>query len=98
MSREVEAAVLLFTDAVGLQTKKARPLTAWRRQVRAVVSQSEKPTGVSADNTRAGLTSTRRGERTTSKLAKSLSLRSPVKSRHGAGDERPTIRQASSNY
>ena len=76
MIRIVEAATISLTDVVGLQKNKARHLTAWQRQVRAVVSLSHKPTGVGADNTRAGLTSTRCGERTTSKLARSWSLRS----------------------
>jgi hypothetical protein len=79
--------------------EKARSLFAGEQQaIRAMVSTLNKPTGVSATNTYAGLTSTRRGERTTSKLARSLSLRSPVKSRHGAGDERPTIRETSPSH
>jgi len=81
----------MLTDA-RRNNEKARNLTAWQRQVRAVVSIPNKPTGVSADNTRAGLTPTHPGKRTQLKLARSLSLRLPDKSRHRADNEHPTIR------
>jgi len=68
-----------LTDARG-HNEKARNPTTWQRQVRAVVSQSNKATGVSADNTRAGLTPTHPGKRTQLKLAKPLSLRRPARS------------------
>lgn len=98
IARGVEAATLPLTDVVGRQTNKARSLTAWLRQVRAVVGLPDKPTGVGADNTRAGLTSTHPGTRTQLKLTGLLSLRSPGKSRHGADNERSPIRQADSSY
>ena len=84
-----------LTDARGHNERPA--LTAWQRQVRAVVSIPNKPTGVSADNTRAGLTPTHPGKRTQLKLARSLSLRLPDKSRHRADNEHPTIRETGSS-
>jgi len=86
-----------LTDARGQKSKGPFPV-GLAAQERAMVSQSEKPTGVSVDSTRAGLTPTHPGKRTHLKLAKSLSLRSPFKSRHGAGDERPTIRETSPSH
>jgi hypothetical protein len=82
-----------LTDARG-HNKKARNLTAWQRQVRAVVSLPNKPTGVGADNTRAGLTSTHPGKRTRQSWQRSLSLCAPGKSRHGADNERSPIRDS----
>jgi hypothetical protein len=75
--------------------EKARALIAGEHQAtRAVVSVLDKATGVSAANTRAGLTPTHPGKRTQLKLARSLSLRRPVRS-IGVGNERPTIRETS---
>lgn len=92
-----EALASMLADA-RCHNEKARNLTAWERQVRAMVSLSDKATGVSALTPAPVITSTRRGERTTSKLTRSLSLRSPLKSRHGAGNERPIIRETSPSY
>jgi hypothetical protein len=58
--RLILAPAPMVTDAAG-NNEKARSLTAWRRQVRAMVSLPNKPTGESADNTRAGLTPTHPG-------------------------------------
>ena len=53
-----------FTDAAG-NNEKAPALTAWLRQARGtVVNSGFKPTGASADNTRASLTPTHPRERT----------------------------------
>jgi hypothetical protein len=87
-----------FTDAAG-NNEKARSLSAWLRQaIRAVVSLPKKPTGVSACNTRAGLTPTHPGKRTTSKLAFLLSLPSPGNSRPGADNERYISRNSNPNH
>jgi hypothetical protein len=99
MKRRVEAAAFPLTDAVGLQTNKARSLSAWLRQaIRAVVSLPNKPTGVSVDSTRAGLHSNTSGLVDTSKQANSLSSRSPGKSRHRADNERYLSRNPSPNH
>ena len=74
-----------FTDARGHNKRPA--LTAWQRQARAVVNLPNKPTGVGADNIRAGLTPTHPGKRTQLKLASSLSPRPPDRSRFRVGDE-----------
>jgi hypothetical protein len=89
------ASAFMFTD-VESNNEKARDLTAWLRQVRAVVSLPDKPTGVGADNTRAGLTSTHPGTRTRQSWQRRLSLRAPGKSRHGADNEHPTLRDSGS--
>ena len=82
-----------FTDAAG-NNKKAPALTAWLRQARgAVVNIEFKPTGASAINTRASLTPTYPSDRTQSKLAFLLLLRSLVRARHGADNERSAIEQ-----
>ncbi len=83
-----------LTDARGHNERPA--LTAWQRQARAVVSLPDKPTGVGADNTRAGLTSTHPGKRTRQSCQRSLSLCAPGKSRHGADNEHPTVRDSGS--
>jgi hypothetical protein len=56
MKRQI-APTSALTDARG-HNKKARNLTAWLRQVRAVVSLPYKPTGVSALTPRRSFTST----------------------------------------
>ncbi len=86
-----------LTDARG-HNEKARNLTAWQRQVRAVVSLPNKPTGVSASNTCAGLTPTHPGQRTRQSWQVLLSLRPPGTSSHGADNERHIIREAGSGY
>jgi hypothetical protein len=99
MKRRVEAATIPLTDVVGLQTNKARSLSAWLRQaIRAVVSLPNKPTGESVDRTPPVITSTHPGIRTTPKLARSLSLRPPGKARHGADNELHISRNPSSHY
>jgi hypothetical protein len=78
-----------LTDARGHNKRPA--LTAWLRQARAVVSLSDKATGVSALTPAPVFTSTHPGKRTTSKLARSLSPRWPGRSTYGANNERPTF-------
>jgi hypothetical protein len=75
-----------FADEVRGSNKKARPYLRGCDRVRAMANLN-KPTGVSATNTRAGLTPTHPGKRTQLKLARSLSLRPPDRSRRGASDE-----------
>jgi len=88
-----QAPAPMFTDAAG-NYEKARALTPCEyRGQRAVVNVSNKPTGVSADNTRAGLTPTRPRERTQLKLATLLSPRSLGKSRCEADNERSSFRE-----
>jgi hypothetical protein len=94
--RRATAPTSALTDARG-HNKKARNLTAWQRQVRAVVSLPNKPTGVSALTPAPVFHSNASGCADTSKLAISLSLRSPGRSRHGADNERPTLRDSSSD-
>jgi hypothetical protein len=78
-----------LTVTVGPQTNKARALHVEEQQgQRAVVSIPQKPTGVSAINTRAGLTSTYPGEQTRQSWQALLSLRSPGQSITGADNER----------
>jgi hypothetical protein len=77
----------MLTDEVRGSNKKARPCLRDGNRERAVVSLSDKATGESASNTRAGLTPTYPGKRTQLKLACPLSPRLPGRSRHGAGDE-----------
>jgi hypothetical protein len=92
MKRRVEAAALPFTDVVGLQTNKARALIAGEHQAtRAVVNLSDKATGVSADNTRAGHHSNASGISGHAEAFNSLSSSLPDWSRFGAGNERPTF-------
>jgi hypothetical protein len=74
-----------LTVARGHNKKAHRSSLAAERQ--AMVSPSDKATGESADNTRAGLTPTYPGKRTQLKLATTLSSRLPSRSRHGADDE-----------
>jgi hypothetical protein len=82
----------MFTDEVRGSNKKARALSAGEHQgQRAVVSLSDKATGVSALTPAPVFTSTHPGKRTTSKLARSLSPRWPGRSTHEAGNERPTL-------
>lgn len=82
-----------FTDAAG-NNEKARALSAGEQQgQRAVVNSEVKPTGASADNTRATLTSTCPRERTVSKLAFLLSPRSLGRSSNGADHEHSAIRE-----
>ena len=88
MKRRVEAVMSKFTDMIGPQTNKAPALTAWLRQARgAVVNDGFKPTGASADNTRASHVSNASGWRTQSKLAFPLSPRSPDRASNGADNE-----------
>jgi|GEM_PF-2974482 len=83
---------------VGCHNEKARPLSAWLRQaIRAVVSLSDKATGVSVGAPAPVITSTHPGKRTTSKLAILLSRRRPVRS-IGATHERSSLRSASPNH
>lgn len=64
----------------------------------AMVSQSDKrPARVLKHSRRSSLQRIR-VKRTQLKRTRLLSLRSPDKSRHGAGNERSPIRQASSSY
>src|SRR5438132_4175890 len=85
-------------DVSGRQKQKARHLTAWLRQVRAVVSLPNKPTGVSALTPAPVFHSNVSGLADTSKQANSLSLRWPGRSRHGAYNERPTLRDSGSDH
>jgi hypothetical protein len=99
MKRRVEAVMSKFTDMIGPQTNKAPALTAWLRQARgAVVNAEFKPTGASAINTRASLTSTQSGLSDALKLASSLSLGPPIKSSNGADNEHSGIRKTDSNH
>jgi hypothetical protein len=91
MKRRVEAAMIPLTDMVGRQTKKARSLLLGQSQGRAMVSLSNKATGEGVGALPPVFTSTHPGKRTTSKLPIPLSPPLPGPSRHGAGNERPTI-------
>jgi hypothetical protein len=84
-----------LTDARG-NNEKARNLTAWQRQVRAVVGLPNKPTGACAQTPAPVTSSTHPGERTTSKLAFPLLPCSLGRSTYGANNERPTLRDSSS--
>jgi hypothetical protein len=87
-----------LTDARG-HNEKARSLSAWLRQaIRAVVSLSDKPTGESVVGPAPVFTSTHPVTRTASKLARSLSLRRPSRSRHGATNEHSSLRSAGSHH
>jgi hypothetical protein len=86
----------MLTDTTGLN-EKARPYLRGSDRVRAMVSQCNKATGKSADNTLAGHGFNESGVTDTSKRANSLSLRCPDRS-IGVGDERPTIRETSPSY
>ena len=86
-----------LTDVRG-NNKKARPLSAWLRQAIRAVVRFSKPTGGSASNTPADLTSTRPGKRTRQSWQASLSLRPPGKARHGVGNEYHVPRNASPNH
>jgi hypothetical protein len=79
----------MLTDA-RCHNEKARNLTAWQRQVRAMVSLPNKATGVSALTPAPVITPTHPGKRTQLKLAKPLSLRRPARS-IGADNERSPI-------
>ena len=80
-----------LTDARG-HNEKARSLSAWLRQaIGAVVSIPNKPTGESVVAPAPVFTSTHPGKRTTSKLARSLSLRWPGRSTYGAGNEHSSL-------
>ena len=88
----------MFTDEVRGSNKKARALSAGEHQgQRAVVSLSDKATGVSALTPAPVFHSNVSGLTDTSKQANSLSLRWPGRSRHGADNERPTFRDSGSN-
>jgi hypothetical protein len=76
----------MFTDAAG-NNEKARPCLFGSDRRRAVVSTEFKPTGASADNTRASLTSTQSGLSDALKLASSLSLGPPINASNGADNE-----------
>jgi hypothetical protein len=90
-TRSVEAATLQFTGVVGRQTNKARSLFAGEQRANRAMVNLLKATGVSADNTRAGLNSNTSGLADTSKLAISLSSRLPNRSSFGVGNEHPTF-------
>jgi hypothetical protein len=98
MKRRVEAATVQFTDVVGRQKNKGRSCQLGSDSGRPVVSLSNKPTGVGPSNTRAGYVFNASGSADASKLARSLSLRCPAKARHGADDERPSIRQTGPDH
>src|SRR5260370_8612684 len=85
-----------FTDAAG-SNEEARAVIAWLDQGQGAMVNSLKPTGASADNTRASLTSTCPRERTASKLAFLLSPRSLGRSTCGADNEHSLCRKADSN-
>jgi hypothetical protein len=97
MKRRVEAVMSKFTDMIGPQTNKARALSAGEQQGQRAVVNTLKPTGVSADNTRAGHVSNASGLADAAKLASSLSRRSPVKARYGADNEYSLVRKADSD-
>jgi hypothetical protein len=86
-----------LTDAAG-HNEKARPYPRGSDRERAMVSQSNNATGAGVEALTPVITPTHPGVRTQLKRAISLSSRSPSGSRHGAGNEYPPIREASSGY
>src|ERR1700738_2775346 len=80
-----------LTGVEGRQTQKTRPCLRDGDRGRGAVSLPDKPTGGGADNRPARPDFNASGLADASKLAISLSLRSPGKSTHGADNERSPI-------
>src|SRR5260370_32607729 len=88
----------MLADEVRGSNKKARSLSAWVRQAIRAVSLSDKATGVSAANTRAGHHFNASVWADTSKLAYPLSSRSRGRSRHVADNEHSPFRPTGSYH
>jgi hypothetical protein len=98
MKRRVEAVMSTFTDMIGLQTNKARALSAGEQQGQRAVVNSLKPTGVSVEAPAPVTSSTHPSDRTQSKLAFLLSPRSLGKASNGADNEHSAFRETNSNH
>jgi len=84
-----EAPAPTLTDAAGHNEKGRPDSVAASGATRGELPK--KPTGASADDTRASLTPTHPGLADTSKVALSLSPRTRSKARHGADNEHHTF-------
>lgn len=95
--RTALASAPTFTDAAG-NNEKARALSAWLRQgQRAVVNFGFKPTGASADNTRASLTPTHPRERT-HEAGKHIVASFTRQRKNGADNEHSAYRKTDTNH
>lgn len=97
MKRTVEAAMSTFTDMVGLQTNKARALSAGEQQGQRAMVNSLKPTGVSVEALAPVTSPTQSGLSDAPKLASSLSLASPINASNGADNEHNVSTKADSD-